>query len=173
MQELVVKDLSLALDVTQNEAVASFVMTAHPTLVGLYQSALPADFGRPKEFTPGPSMDAYTPTTLIAMLSSSSITQYAIVGRNVLMRNAAPMVGIYAQTVAIAANDAAENLFQLYYPTAVLYCLLIHACESIQDFDAVAQYQPKYDDAVGIANQDKAWQSMGSGSAPQSSYFNP
>lgn len=173
LQELVMKDLTLLLDVTQNEGVAAFAFTAHPTLVGLFQSPLPADFGRPKVFTPGPLMDAFTPTTLIAMLSSTATTQYCIVGLNVLTRNAAPLVGIYGQKVVVAANDAGENLFQSYYPTAVLYGLLIHAAESIQDFDAVAQYQPKYDDAIGIANQDKAWQAMGAGAAPQSSYFNP
>lgn len=173
LQELVMKDLSLQLDVTQNEAVAAFAFTAHPALVGLFQSPLPADFGRPKVFTPGPNQDAYTPTTLIAMLSNVATTQYAIVGLNVLTRNAAPLIGIYGQKVAVAANDAGENLFQSYYPTAVVYSLLVHACESIQDFDAVAQYQTKLDDAIGVANQDKAWQAMGPGATPQSSYSNP
>lgn len=172
--ELVMKDLLSDLDVIENEALATFTMTAHPNLPGIFQSALPADFDKPKVFTPGgTNQDAYSPTTLIAMMNNVATTQYAIVGRNVLVRNAAPFIGIYGQSVVISTVGSTENLFMLYYPTACLYGLLVHACNSIQDFDAVQVYKPLYDGACHKANADKAWTAMGAGAAPQSSYFNP
>jgi hypothetical protein len=172
VQELVMSDLTQALDVTENEAAAAFVMTASATLVGLYECALPADFGRPKVFQIG-NLQPLTPTTLIAMMGNNRTTEYAIVGRKVMTRNANAMVGVYGQRVLGGTTDAFENLFMQFYPTACVYSLLVHACESIQDFDAVAPYQAKLDEAIGLANQNKAWAALGPGAAPQSSYANP
>jgi hypothetical protein len=172
LQELVMSDLTRLLDVTENEAAAVFTMAASTALPGLWESPLPDDFGRPKVFQIG-ALAPLEPTTLINLIGNNRTDQYAIVGRKVITRNASPMTGSYGQRVAADITATAENLFMEFYPTAVLYSLLVHACESIQDFDAVGAYTAKLDDAVGIANQNKAWAELGAGSAPQSGYANP
>jgi hypothetical protein len=172
LQELVMSDLTRLLDVAENETAGLFTMTASTSLPGLYESALPDDFGRPKVFQIA-AFAPQEPTTLINMMGNNRTDQYAIAGRKVMTRNASPMIGAYGVRIVAVTTDAGENTFMKYYPTACLYSLLIHACESIQDFDAVTPYQTKLDEAVGVANQDKAWAAMGAGSAPQSDYANP
>lgn len=170
VQTLVMADLSKALDVMENETAAAFTMTASPVLVGLFESPLPDDFARPKSFQVGNNAPLSL-ATLVNMQSNTRTTEYAIVGRKVFTRSAADMVGVYGQRVLPVANDAGENVFMQFHPTAVIYSLLVHACNSIQDFDAVGPYQSKLDEAITLANQDKAWVALGGN--VQAGYANP
>ena len=160
--------LSQALDVQDNEAVASGSLTTTPDSRGMYSLALPADYARMKSVLI--AGDPYYATSLVNLQAELPDFEYAISGNQLWACVSGTVSYSYGKLIAPIVGDTNTGIILTRFPRAYLYAVVIEAYIQVQDFDAAQGYQTAFDDAVNGANGLQAFARYDAGSRPATAF---
>lgn len=165
-QKLLCADLTLQLDVIENEAVVALAPTASADVPGFYEVATPATYGRVKSILVG-KCELMSASETSFWTDDWRREKYAQVGKKLFFARADAAILVYATRVKPMTSDNEESEIAAEYPTAYLYGLIVHALGLIQDYDSLGVHRDTYNSAIGDANANKDMRRFTAGMSPQ------
>jgi hypothetical protein len=145
----VASNISVALAVQENEAVAALTTTG-PNGNGLYAAALPVDYGLMRSVALGAA--EFNPVDVKTLIARGG-AHYAVSGMQFFAGVTGVFSLVYSARVAAFSSDADQSVLLDRYPDVWLYGLLKHAAAVMQDPEvSQAFYEQQFMDAVRTAN---------------------
>ena len=149
IQPLALDEINGALVVQDNETALTLALTP-ASLAGWNAAALPVDFCNTRAVMAGSKeLDPIDIKGLLGCAGSSS--WYAISGMQIYAAQTGLNV-VYTKRIAALVADSDTNVLTAKYSGILLYALLKHACQRIQDFDARDEHANALAGLIGDAN---------------------
>lgn len=167
-QPLAVDDIDQSLTVQENEAVSTLNLAAS-TLSGFMSVSLPADYARARAVTDSAAREL-TPLDINGLLAKADSSRYYAISGGKIYAKGSVVNLVYSAKAPLLVADADRNWLSDKYNTCLLYGLVKHAAQMIQDFEARDEHQGMFDLAVATANANYAAQAFGPGAEPRSPY---